>query len=238
MRIDQQLEGLSCMKENADKIFGFLLLISLLAGCASTVHQREASVTTARSVPTQLVPIPDGSIYKPSYAISLFEDSRARKVGDILTIILTEKTDAKKEASTNAKKETDISVGSATIFSKTVSLFGHALNSVLGSSHKFSGKGDNSQSNSLTGSVTVIVVDILPNRNLVVEGEKNITINKGGEFVRISGIVRPEDVQPDNSVLSTKVANADISYSGKGATADVNAIGWLARFFLSPFWPY
>ncbi|MEA1867528.1 MAG: flagellar basal body L-ring protein FlgH [Thermodesulfobacteriota bacterium] len=225
------------MKEKADKIFGFLLIILLLAGCAS-IHQGDAPVTTAKSVPTQPVPIPDGSIYRPSYAISLFEDSRARKVGDILTIILTEKTDAKKEASTNARKETDISVGSPTFFSRTVKLFGYALNSVLGSSHKFSGKGDNSQSNSLTGSVTVIVVDILPNRNLVVEGEKNITINQGGDFVRISGIVRPEDIQPDNSVLSTKVANADISYSGKGATADVNAIGWLARFFLSPFWPY
>ena len=106
------------------------------------------------------------------------------------------------------------------------------------SSQSFDGEGDSSQRNQLDGSVSVVVVDVMPNGYLIVEGEKWIGINQGEEFIKVSGIVRPQDVRYDNSVLSTQLANANIAYRGKGALADSNTQGWLARFFNSPIWPF
>ena len=105
----------------------------------------------------------------------------------------------------------------------------------LSGDQAFSGEGWSTQSNRLDGSVTVTVVEQLPNGNLFVQGEKWLTLNQGKEFVRVSGIVRPVDILADNSVSSEKVANARIEYAGKGALADANRMGWLARFFNSPW---
>ena len=102
----------------------------------------------------------------------------------------------------------------------------------------FDGKSDSSQSNKLEGSITVTVAERLPNGNLLVRGEKRITINQGQEFVRLQGIVRPVDIGPANTVPSTKIADATITYTGKGALADSNRQGWLSRFFNSPWFPF
>jgi flagellar L-ring protein precursor FlgH len=112
------------------------------------------------------------------------------------------------------------------------------LNMGLDHSTSFDGQGDSKQSNSLSGDVTVTVAKRLANGNLVIRGQKWIAINQGKEFVRIQGIVRPIDIDPDNSIGSNKVADASISYGGQGALADANAKGWLARFFDSPFTPF
>ena len=90
----------------------------------------------------------------------------------------------------------------------------------------------------MNGSITVVVVEVLPNGYLMVEGEKWLGINQGEEFVKVTGVVRPQDVRYDNTVLSTQLGNANIQYRGKGALADANAQGWLARFFNSPIWPF
>ena len=102
----------------------------------------------------------------------------------------------------------------------------------------FDGQGSSSQSNRLNGDITVTISRRMPNGNLVVRGEKWITINQGREFIRVSGLVRPIDIEPDNSVPSAKVANASITYAGRGALADANAPGWLARVFMSPKLPF
>ncbi len=102
----------------------------------------------------------------------------------------------------------------------------------------FDGASDSSQSNRLDGSITVTVAERLPNGNLLVRGEKRITINQGEEFIRVQGIVRPVDIGPANSVASTKVADARITYSGRGTLADSNRPGWLSRFFNSPWFPF
>ena len=105
-------------------------------------------------------------------------------------------------------------------------------------SSDFTGEGNSAQSNSLAGDISVTVVKRYANGNLLIRGQKWITINQGREFVRLEGMVRAVDVQPDNTVPSTKVANALISYGGQGALADANAKCWLARFFDSPLTPF
>jgi flagellar L-ring protein precursor FlgH len=112
------------------------------------------------------------------------------------------------------------------------------LHSELESDNSFDGQADSSQSNRLDGSITVTVAERLPNGNLLVRGEKLITINQGEEFIRLQGIIRPVDIGPENTVASTKVADAMITYSGRGALADANRPGWLGRFFNSPWFPF
>ena len=111
------------------------------------------------------------------------------------------------------------------------------LGASVDANRDFSGTGNASQSNSLSGSLSVVVTEQLPNGLLVIIGEKRLRLNQGDEILKISGLVRPEDIQPDNTIASTRVANASISYSGRGALADANAKGWLARFFDSAWWP-
>jgi len=108
----------------------------------------------------------------------------------------------------------------------------------LSGSSTFDGKGASSQSNSLAGDITVTVVQRLPNGNLVISGEKWVTLNQGQEFIRLSGIIRPEDIYPDNSLLSNRIANAQITYSSKGVLAAANKMGLISRFFNSVFHPY
>jgi flagellar L-ring protein precursor FlgH len=125
-------------------------------------------------------------------------------------------------------------------------LFGMASKAVLGNSlqtefnanRTFQGQGDAQQSNSLTGSISVTVVEVLPNGNLKVRGEKRVTLNDGDEFVRVSGIVRPIDIDSTNSLLSSKLADATIMYTGEGAGADTSKVGWIGRILLSPLFPF
>jgi flagellar L-ring protein precursor FlgH len=114
----------------------------------------------------------------------------------------------------------------------------NTLETDLSASNDYSGKADSKQSNSLNGSITVTVADVLPNGNLVIRGEKRLNLNQGNEYIKISGMVRPVDIATDNSVLSTKIADATIVYSGDGANADSNKVGWLGRFFMSAAFPF
>jgi len=191
----------------------------------------------------------NGSIYHASRDVRLFEDVKARHVGDVITVILSESTSASKSASTTADKNQDTSIASPTIFGATptfnvpglIPLDSNRNNTLemgLSAERAFEGEADSSQSNSLSGAITVTIADVLPNGNLVVRGEKWLTLNQGEEFIRISGIVRPQDINPNNTILSTQIGDARIAYSGKGFMHDANSMGWLARFFNSDIWPF
>ncbi len=234
---------------NVIKLVAASLGLIVLSGCATTTAVRDPAYAPVRPVERDAVqttaPViqAQGSIYRAGHEISLFEDQRARRVGDILTIRLVEKTDANKKAKTATKKANDVSITNPTLFGKSPSFdlpvsHDNNLGFGLNSNQDFSGEGDSAQSNSLTGSVTVSVVEVLTNGYLLVRGEKLLTINQGDEHVQVAGIVRPADIRSDNSVLSTQVADAQITYAGKGQVADSNAAGWLARFFLSALWPF
>jgi flagellar L-ring protein FlgH len=228
---------------------GSLCGLALLLSACNSMPERDPAYAGVRPVAPPSASEVTGGIYHVSTNIVLYEDQRARRVGDILTIKLVESTNAVKSAGTTTKKENDVAIANPNLFGTTVqwdapsgapfaSTTNLNLSANLNSSQNFKGDAGSSQKNSLSGSVSVNVVEVLPNGNLVVRGEKIIGINQGSEFVRLAGVVRTQDIQPDNSVLSTQVADAQISYGGKGALADSNSNGWLARFFLSPWWPF
>ncbi len=181
----------------------------------------------------------NGSIYQPGQSVGLFENATARTVGDLVTIRLVENTAASKSSSTSTAKKTSVSLPGPTLFGRGVTANGvPILETYIDGDNSFDGKGDSAQSNKLTGDITVAVVKRLNNGNLVVRGQKWIGINTGREYVRIQGVIRPLDIQPDNSIDSTKVGNASISYGGKGAVADASQPGLLARFFNSKWMPF
>ncbi|WP_434223261.1 flagellar basal body L-ring protein FlgH [Sinimarinibacterium thermocellulolyticum] len=184
-------------------------------------------------------PVSNGSIYASAQSIALFEDRKARQVGDVLTVLLVERTDAKKSAATNTKKDASFAMPGPTLFGRPVTAGGtEVLDFDIRGERGFTGAGGSTQSNALTGSVSVLIAQVLPNGNFVVRGEKQIAINRGSETVSIEGIVREADIAADNTVRSDRVANARIHYGGRGELADANAQGWLSRFFNSPWFPF
>ncbi|WP_220805066.1 flagellar basal body L-ring protein FlgH [Pseudomonas sp. NCCP-436] len=186
----------------------------------------------------------NGAIYQAGFENNLYNDRKAFRVGDIITITLNERTQASKNANSNIQKDSSANLGLTSLFGSSVS----ASNPLTGGSmdlgvnfngeREASGSGQAGQSNSLSGSITVTVAEVLPNGILALRGEKWMTLNTGDELVRISGLVRADDIATDNTVSSTRVADARITYSGTGAFADASQPGWLSRFFLSPMWPF
>jgi flagellar L-ring protein precursor FlgH len=216
------------------------LLLAALGGCQSMPARKPAKQDDSLSWALEPAPAAtSGAIYQTGRDVALFENPVARHVGDIVTISLNEATQAKKSATTTTTKNTSNTLPGMTLLGSPVTLHGTpVLSNNLNDASKFDGEGDSAQSNSLTGFISATVVRVLPNGNLLIRGEKQIWINQGSEYVRLEGVVRPIDLAPDNSIDSHKVAGARISYGGKGALADVNAQGWLSRFFNSPWTPF
>jgi flagellar L-ring protein precursor FlgH len=208
-----------------------LLVVLALSGCAAN------AVKEPRDEPAPvpaIAPKTEGAIYQTTHEFSLFADTRARQVGDIITVVLVEKTAAKKSAATSANKDASADIAMPKIMGYDIARGEAAIDA----SRKFTGGGDSSQSNQLDGNITVTVIERLASGNLRVKGEKQLTINQGDELVRLTGIIRPADIAPDNSILSSRVADARISYVGKGALADSNAQGWVSRILNSAWWPF
>jgi flagellar L-ring protein precursor FlgH len=180
-------------------------------------------------------PVANGSIFQASRGYApLTSGTRASMVGDLLTIVLVERTQAAKTSVASIGR--DGSIGLSPPVSGPLSLFTpQEFN--MGGDTSFDGKGQAAQSNSLSGEISVTVAEVYPNGTMLVRGDKLIKLNRGDEFVRISGIVRQADVNADNRVPSTRVADADITYSGKGEIARGSRQGWLQRFFtmITPF---
>ena len=218
-----------------------LIAVSLaISGCLNQKPIRRADYRPVLPLVTASLGPQQGSLYNASTSMQYFADVKARRVGDVITVILREKTDASKKADTNTDKNSEITIPNPTIFGRdNITIGGYPIfSNQLDSGIDFEGKGDSSQSNSLTGDIAVTVTAVYPNGNMLVRGEKVLTLNQGSEVIRISGIVRPVDVTPRNTVLSTQIADAQITYSGTGVVAQSNQAGWLTRFFNSPYWPF
>ena len=216
-----------------------LIAIASITACGGQKALKQPAFQPALPEPVARPAEVNGSIYHSATNRFLFEDIKARRVGDLITVILDEATNAAKKASTNTSKDSGVEMPGPTLFGLPVTSNGRPiLNNSLTSNTSFSGAGDSSQSNSLSGNITVTVGQVLPNGNLVIRGEKLLTLNNGSEVVRISGIIRTADITPENTVVSTQIANARITYGGNGAIADSNKQGWLTRFFNSPIWPF
>lgn len=181
----------------------------------------------------------EGTIYRAGTEVKLFEDLKAGRVGDILTVRLVERTNASKSSNTATSKATEATLANPTVLGRPITRGGAALfDGALGGDQSFAGAGSSSQSNSLDGDITVTVVERLPNGNLRIRGEKWVTLNRGKEYIRLSGIIRPNDIEPDNSLVSTRIADARITYSSKGVLAAANRMGLVSRFFHSVLYPY
>lgn len=223
------------------KLIAVLSLTVYSVGCSMTqiAVQPDPQYAPVDLNAVQFKPEPNGSIFQAGRSVRLFEDNKAFRIGDVLSVTLSESTNASKSAATNTAKDNEVDISASAVFgSSGPSVNGNqVLSSNLDGSRSFAGSGDSAQSNSLSGEIAVTVTDILPNGNMVVRGEKIIGLNQGSEFIRISGQVRPQDVSTGNIVLSRKIANARIYYGGGGVIAESNSKGWLARFFDSPFFP-
>ena len=180
-------------------------------------------------------PVANGAIFQADQGYSpLTFGQRAGAVGDVLTIVLVERTQARK--SNVATTDRSGSIGLTPPSTGPLSLFKPSDVSMGGGS-EFAGRGEAAQSNSLFGEISVTVAEVYPNGTMLVRGRKQVRINRGDEFIHVAGIVRVSDIGPDNRIASTRVADARIGYSGKGAIARASRQGWLQRFFsiLSPF---
>ncbi len=214
------------------------LIISVaLQACTAVVGVQPGKYPPSMPSQTEAAPVEDGGLYRPASSMSLFTDVKARRVGDMITVVLNESTQASKSASTDASKDTTIDTGTPTLVGTTVTRnMQEILSNQVETEQSFTGSGSSSQSNQLSGSITVTVAEVYPNGNMLVRGEKWLTLNQGEEYVQVTGIVRPADIAADNSIPSFKVADARITYSGNGAVANANKPGMLARLFLK-FWP-
>ena len=173
-----------------------------------------------------------GSIYQVSRNYNFYGDTVALNVGDVLTVTLQESTRASKNADTRIIKDNEIKLPEPNILGKSNFGIGTSLNN----ERDFKTRADADQSNSLAGSITVSVTEVLPNGVLRIRGEKWLSLTNGEEYIRLTGLVRPRDIQPDNSVASNRIADARIAYGGTGDFDQANQMGWLARFFNSEWW--
>lgn len=238
------------MKTQIHVLFAAIIATSVLSGCSSTPERLDKFTYEPNyplNIPQANLP-QNGSLYHPGEGLSLFDDSRAHKIGDIITINLAEKFDAKKkdEAKYDKSNSQDYGVSAPlTVFGQTPTSpvsapFAAGATTGLGigygSTGSFSGKADVKQNSSLTGAIAVTVVEVIPNGNLVIRGEKWITVHEGEEVIRFAGIIRPQDIRPDNTIDSEKVADVRLIYKDTGMSGDTGRPSALTQW-LNKYWP-
>jgi flagellar L-ring protein precursor FlgH len=214
----------------------------MFSGCAITPSTIVKEPTTAKAAVPATVTTSNGAIFSASTYRPTFEDRRPRFVGDIVTINIIENTSATKANASSGSKEGDASFNTdAKIGDNTRPIGGLLAGLPFGNLASFSASSDNSfadkaaanSSNVFTGSITTTVVEVLPNGNLIVSGEKQVALDKGTEFVRFSGVVNPDTITQGNFVPSTKVADARIEYRTNSKIDGAAIASIFARFFLS-----
>lgn len=235
MKFINRLVGISCLV--------------LLSACVSNEVKRDPAYAAVRPVATEPVVNTNGAIFDTRSNITLYEDYKAGRVGDILTVRLDERTDAEKEATTTIDKSNNNNINNPTLFGTTpqFSLPGflpladtdnNNLAFSTGSNSSFEGEGESEQNNRLSGDISVSVVEVLSNGNMIIRGEKVVTINQGNEYVRLTGMISPRDIDSTNTISSIRIADAQITYVGDGPSNDSNSMGWLSRFFIGALMPF
>lgn len=213
----------------------------LLSGCLKPLSIKKAGNKFApKKQSTSFVSRKDnGAIYQQGMRVGLFSDITAKYVGDVLTIELIENTNASATSNTNSSKDNKVELPGPTLAGNPVTKDGvEILENKFNGEREFNGQGTSAMNSSFNGKISVTVAEVLPNKNLVVRGEKLMMLNQSDEYVRFIGIVRPEDIALDNTIKSTRVANVHMAYGGQGDLAAANKMGSLGRFFQSQAWPY
>lgn len=219
------------------RILLLLVALVLASGCQSFSAARSSDDTAQYQPPEldyTLPPTTSGGLFRTGYSGSLIQDNRALRVGDILTIVLAESTQSSKSAGTSFGKSSSVNMGVPTLFGSAVP----DAETALSAGRDFNGSAKSSQQNTLRGAIAVTVHQVMPNGTLLVKGEKNLQLNQGDEYIRLTGLVRVQDINRNNQVSSQNVANAQISYAGRGTLNNSNSAGWLTRFFTHPLFPF
>ena len=223
---------------------------ALLGACASTPQMTPspqfAPVVPVAAEPSRAV---TGSLFVDGRGDSFFGRQRDYRVGDIITVLLSEDSQATRIQHTTVERKStndafpSIQAGVSSALSKSHLPLGKGLGSAAGqikadgADTKSDGQGDHGQRATLSGSIAVIVVEVMSNGNLVVRGEKQLALSEGSEVIQVSGVVRNEDIAPNGTVLSRRLANAQFSYRGSGDLANATQMGWGSRM-LYKFWPF
>jgi flagellar L-ring protein FlgH len=210
-----------------------------LSACSHEV----AEVKTARfdeQIPRPQMNYASGSLWQAS-STGLAEDLKARRVGDIVTVVISEQASASKQAATDTKRGSSISAGIPNLLGmeklpiKTWFDLANLLNANFDS--KFSGSGSTSRQETLTATISTKVTDVLPNGNMLIEGRRNVKVNNEEQIIILTGTVRSRDISADNTVPSALVADARINYTGKGVVSDQQKPGWLMQG-IQKVWPF
>lgn len=214
---------------------------AVMSGCAMIPPEPVVTgpLTAAPPSPSMTMPEPNGAIYQPTAygSYPLFEDRRPRNVGDIVTVVIQEKTNAAKNVATTTDRSGKAAMGLGLMPAVLPDGIGAQQDFDVSGSNAAAGKGSTRADNTFSGTLTTTVIGVLPNGNLQIAGEKQMAINRGSEYIRFSGVVDPRSVTGSNTVSSTQVADARIEFRSKGTMDEVQTMGWLQRFFLniSPF---
>jgi flagellar L-ring protein precursor FlgH len=210
------------------KILTSFAALLLLAGCATAPTSIVQGPTSARPMLVENAPSSDGAIYSAGSYRPMFEDRRARHIGDLLTINISERTTANKTGASSGNKTGSAEFKAPALLAGTI-----GANVGLESGIKYADGDNQSASNNFTGTLGVTVTEVLPNGNLIVAGEKQVAMNKGTEFIRFSGMVSPDTIQPGNMVASNLVADARVEYRTNSRLDRAEVTSMLSRFFLS-----
>ena len=230
------------------RLLSLVILPMILSGCASVAPAPfERTAYPSQNIPTEYNMVRTGSIFDNGNR--LYPTRRAYQSGDIqighlITVVLDETTQATREGKVSTSRESSSDV----LGVNQVAAINNKANKITGSSFfqdlnlsganiTSEGSGSAGQRNTLTGSIAAVVVEVFPNGNLLIEGDKKLTLTEGSEYIKLSGVIRAVDVQPDNTIISRRIANAKISYSGTGDLVSASKPGWLTRT-LYEVWPF
>lgn len=216
-----------------------VVAVFLLGACARPPRQQTQLPTQLESQWQMPMAAPEqprsaGSLWTSQQG-SMYGDIKASRVGDIVTVAIAEQAQASKEASTSTDRSSSAGLGIDSLFGleKNIGTINSTINPsqlVKGSANnEFEGSGETSRQENLTATLTTRVTEVLPNGNMRIEGSKTVTVNNEDQIVALTGIVRPEDVTPDNFINSKYILDARIAYTGKGIISDKQRPGWLVR---------
>lgn len=239
------------MRNRSIVILLLIIATGWVGGCASTTASQPSPAinheAALQSPPIELAaapaPRPEGSLYSDSYRANLYEDVRAHNIGDIITINVVETAKASKEAKTQTGRSNDVSAGITGLLGFETEIPTNSASvkpsALVGAKYEstFNGTGKTTRNETMSAQISARIIQVLPSGNMVIRGSREITVNHEKQYIVIQGVVRPEDISPNNTILSTYIADARIDYSGRGDISDNQRPGWLARF-LNNIWPF
>ncbi len=224
------------LSKRASQLLVVALTMALLQGCTAMSRPRavpdDPAYAPVRAQAMMQRDVNSGAIYQTSRNYNLYGDTVALNVGDVLLVNLEESTRASKIANTRIRKDNKIELNDTTILGQT----GLGLLTNPNMKRNATGRAQADQSNRLAGTITVTVTEVMPNGVLRIRGEKWVSLTNGDEYIRLTGLVRPQDILPNNTISSNRIADARIGYGGTGDFDQTNQLGWLARFFSSEWW--